>query len=75
MTLKRPKRLNGAKRLNDWNANGFLAAYYVELDPAHGELVERLELATAWVKGISTDSQEISKRLDDRGLWWELDNY
>ena len=28
--------------------------------------LERLELATGYVKVVSTDSQEISKRLDDR---------
>ena len=31
----------------------------VELDPTHGELVEPLELATAYVKVVSTDSQGI----------------
>ena len=30
------------------------------------ELLERLELAIAWVKGVSTDSQAVCNRLDDR---------
>ena len=45
---------------------GFERSIAIENKSAHGELVEPLELAIAWVKGVSTDSQAVCNRLDDR---------
>ena len=64
--FERSKAIERLERLERTDLRDERSIAIEPFDRTQGRLLERLELAIAWVKGVSTDSQAVCNCLDDR---------